>query len=126
MLATAILDRLLHHATTLNIKGESYRLGFFLVGAYQDIMGDIHNLFGDTDTVDVRVDGAGFTLSNARRGDSCDRVLGYVGFDADDLRAAFAAKVAQANIDSEFARRIAADLEAGLTAYTYLEETPHA
>ena len=96
------------------------------VGAYQETLGDIHNLFGDTDTVDVRVDGAGFSLSNARRGDSCDRVLGYVGFDIDDLRAAFAAKVAQANIDADLARRIAADLEAGLTAYTYLEETPHA
>ncbi|MBK7143707.1 MAG: arginine decarboxylase [Xanthomonadales bacterium] len=106
--------------------GESYRLGFFLVGAYQETLGDIHNLFGDTDTVDVRVDGSGFKLSNARRGDSCDRVLGYVGFAADDLRAAFAAKVAKAQVDAGFAQRIAADLEAGLTAYTYLEETPHA
>ena len=106
--------------------GESYRLGIFLVGAYQETLGDIHNLFGDTDTVDVRVDGAGFALSNARRGDSCDRVLGYVGFDAEDLRAAFKAKVDRANVDAAFAARIAADLEAGLTAYTYLEETPHA
>ncbi|MCC6562729.1 MAG: arginine decarboxylase, partial [Xanthomonadales bacterium] len=73
-----------------------------------------------------RVDGSGFKLSNARRGDSCDRVLGYVGFAADDLRAAFAAKVAKAQVDAGFAQRIAADLEAGLTAYTYLEETPHA
>ncbi len=106
--------------------GESYRLGFFLVGAYQETLGDIHNLFGDTDTVDVRVDGAGFKLSNAKRGDTCDRVLGYVGFDADALRAAFAAKVAKANIAAPLAARIAADLETGLTAYTYLEETAHA
>ena len=74
----------------------------------------------------MRVDGAGFTLSNARRGDSCDRVLGYVGFDADDLRAAFKAKVEKANVDAGFAARIATDLETGLTAYTYLHETPHA
>ena len=38
-------------------KGESYRLGFFLVGAYQEILGDIHNLFGDTDAIEVKVDG---------------------------------------------------------------------
>ena len=40
--------------------GESYRLGFFLVGAYQEILGDIHNLFGDTDAVEVKRDGDGF------------------------------------------------------------------
>ena len=53
-------------------------------------------------------------------------MLGYVGFDANELRAAFKAKVERAQVDAAFAARIAADLEAGLTAYTYLEETPPA
>jgi arginine decarboxylase len=106
-------------------EGESYRLGFFMVGAYQETLGDIHNLFGDTDTVDVRLQASGFTLANARRGDTSDKVLGYVGFDSASLRAAYSAKIAAANLGAEEARRIAADLEAGLTAYTYLVETPH-
>jgi arginine decarboxylase len=105
--------------------GESYRLGFFMVGAYQETLGDIHNLFGDTDTVDVRLQATGFALANARRGDTSDKVLGYVGFESAALRAAYGAKIAAANLSADEATRIAADLEAGLTAYTYLVETPH-
>jgi len=105
--------------------GENYRLGFFMVGAYQETLGDIHNLFGDTDTVDVRLRADGFDLANARRGDTSDKVLGYVGFDVEWLRAAFRARIAAAGLAAPIAERIAADLEAGLTAYTYLEETPH-
>src|SRR5690554_6102750 len=47
-------------------KGESYRLAFFLVGAYQEILGDIHNLFGDTDAVEVRLDGDGYAIKIGR------------------------------------------------------------
>jgi len=101
--------------------GESYRLGFFLVGAYQETLGDLHNLFGDTDTVDVRVSGKGFELGNARGGDTADKVLGYVGFDANDLRAAFRAKLAAAGLPTDEVQRLSADLNAGLTAYTYLQ-----
>ena len=97
-----------------------------MVGAYQETLGDIHNLFGDTDTVDVRVDQSSFVLGNARQGDTSDKVLGYVGFDADALRGAYRAKIAAARLAPHEAERIAADLEAGLTAYTYLQETPHA
>ena len=106
-------------------SGESYRLGFFMVGAYQETLGDIHNLFGDTDTVDVRIAGDGFALANPRRGDTSDKVLGYVGFETESLRAAFREKIAAARLPAAEAARLAADLEAGLTAYTYLEETPH-
>ena len=47
--------------------GESYRLGFFLVGAYQEILGDIHNLFGDTDAIEVRIEGDGYPSRNSAR-----------------------------------------------------------
>ena len=104
--------------------GERYRLGFFLVGAYQETLGDIHNLFGDTDTVDVRLSDEGFELRQARPGDSAERVLGYVGFEPADLRAAFAAKLAAADLTPALAKQIAADLEAGLGAYTYLQSAP--
>jgi len=103
--------------------GEPYRLGIFLVGAYQETLGDIHNLFGDTDAVNVRIDGDGFTLDGARRGDSADMLLDYVGYRPDDLRAAYRAKLAQAGLDNDTAQHLEAALETGLTGYTYLKET---
>jgi arginine decarboxylase len=103
--------------------GESYRLGIFLVGAYQETLGDIHNLFGDTDTADVRLtaDG-GYTLVRQRRGDTTDVMLDYVGYALPELRDAYRAKVDAAKLpDGERAAFLAA-LEAGLTGYTYLHE----
>jgi arginine decarboxylase len=104
--------------------GESYRIGFFLVGAYQEILGDIHNLFGDTDAVEVRVDGEGYQLTQQRRGDTTDVMLDYVGYRLDDLRAAYREKVAVAALPAQEAARMDAALEAGLTGYTYLDDTP--
>ena len=104
--------------------GEGYRLGFFLIGAYQEILGDIHNLFGDTDAVEVRTDGDGFAIAQQRRGDTTDVMLDYVGYKLDDLRAAYRARIDAADLPAEASKRIAADLEAGLNAYTYLSEEP--
>ncbi|GAB2629555.1 arginine decarboxylase [Novilysobacter erysipheiresistens] len=104
--------------------GESYRLGFFLVGAYQEILGDIHNLFGDTDAVEVRVEGDGYQLVQQRRGDTTDVMLDYVGYDLDELRTAYRDKVAAARLPDEESARLNAALEAGLTGYTYLDDTP--
>jgi arginine decarboxylase len=56
-------------------SGEPYLLGIFLVGAYQEILGDMHNLFGDTDSVNVTVDADGFRLSGPARGDTVASVL---------------------------------------------------
>jgi arginine decarboxylase len=102
--------------------GEPYRLGVFLVGAYQETLGDIHNLFGDTDAVNVRIAGEGFALDGARRGDSADMLLDYVGYRPDDLRAAYREKLAAARLPGAEAQAIEAALEAGLTGYTYLRE----
>jgi len=104
--------------------GESYRLGFFLVGAYQEILGDIHNLFGDTDTVEVKSDGDGFSITQQRRGDTTDVMLDYVGYGLADLRAAYAERVAKAGLPAEEAKALADSLEAGLTGYTYLSDEP--
>ncbi|MEO6170778.1 MAG: arginine decarboxylase [Lysobacter sp.] len=104
--------------------GESYRLGFFLVGAYQEILGDIHNLFGDTDVVAVQIDGDGYRLVQQRRGDTTDVMLDYVGYSLDDLRATYRAKVAAADLTADEAEALNAALEAGLTAYTYLSDAP--
>ncbi len=104
--------------------GESYRLGFFLVGAYQEILGDIHNLFGDTDTVEVKRDGEGFRISPQRSGDTTDVMLDYVGYALADLRAAYAQRVTSAGLSVEESKRLADALEAGLTGYTYLSDEP--
>jgi arginine decarboxylase len=104
--------------------GESYRLGFFLVGAYQEILGDIHNLFGDTDAVEVRVDAQGYHLAQQRRGDTTDVMLDYVGYSLADLRDAYRSKVAAANLPAGEAARLNAALETGLTGYTYLDDAP--
>jgi arginine decarboxylase len=102
--------------------GKPYRLGIFLVGAYQEALGDIHNLFGDTDAANVRLTDSGYAFSHVKRGDTTDVMLDYVGYKLDDLRAAYRGKIVAAKLAPDAAQRIAAALEAGLTGYTYLAE----
>ena len=100
--------------------GECYLLGVFLAGAYQETLGDIHNLFGDTDSVDVALDGDRFALRNPRPGDTADSLLELVGFDPRKLLASCRAKVAAAGLPRAEAERIERLLAEGLSAYTYL------
>jgi arginine decarboxylase len=104
--------------------GEAYRLGFFLVGAYQEILGDIHNLFGDTDAIEVKLAGDGFAISQQRRGDTADVMLDYVGYKLDDLRRRYRALVGATKLGKGEAERLNEALERGLTAYTYLSDEP--
>jgi arginine decarboxylase len=102
--------------------GESYRLGIFMVGAYQDTLGDIHNLFGDTDAVNVRLAGDGYGFERSRRGDTSDVMLDYVGYDLAFLRKSYRDMVSAANLPTDEAARLDAALETGLTGYTYLAD----
>lgn len=102
--------------------GQPYRLAFFLVGAYQETLGDIHNLFGDTDAVDVRLENGSWRLQSPRRGDTADRLLAAVGYDVQALRLAYAKRIQAAQLPPAEARRIKAALESALSAYTYLDE----
>lgn len=103
--------------------GEPFLLGIFLVGAYQEILGDMHNLFGDTDSVNVSLDDAGgFVLSGARRGDSVAAVLRSVDFDPETLVDSYRRKALEAGLDASSRRLLLDELEAGLDGYTYLEE----
>ena len=102
--------------------GDRYRLGLFMVGAYQETLGDIHNLFGDTDAINVKLDGDGYAITHYRRGDSTDLMLDYVGYDLATLRASYRGKIAAAGVDEAEAARLEAALEQGLTGYTYLAE----
>jgi arginine decarboxylase len=103
-------------------EGESYRLGIFMVGAYQETLGDIHNLFGDTDAVNVRVDGDSYAFDHVRRGDTTDLMLDYVGYDLEVLRQSYRKRIAAAGVTGEESTQLYAALNGGLTAYTYLAE----
>ena len=105
-------------------KGERYRIGFFLIGAYQEVLGDIHNLFGDTDAIEVKAEGDGCRIVHQRRGDTTDVMLDYVGYKLDDLRRIYKAKVASADLGNAESERLNEALENGLTAYTYLSDEP--
>ena len=91
-----------------------------MVGAYQETLGDIHNLFGDTDAVNVRVTGENFELSHLRHGDSAGLMLDYVGYDLNTLRAAWQEKMTRMHLDTGEAELFTTALEAGLQGYTYL------
>ncbi|MEO8777394.1 MAG: biosynthetic arginine decarboxylase [Rhodanobacter sp.] len=103
-------------------QGESYRLGIFMVGAYQETLGDIHNLFGDTDAVNVRVEGDSYVFDHQRRGDTTDLMLDYVGYDLAELRQSYRDRIAHAGVTSIEAVALYEALDHGLTAYTYLAE----
>ncbi|SFH54558.1 biosynthetic arginine decarboxylase [Modicisalibacter xianhensis] len=97
-------------------------LGMFLVGAYQEILGDLHNLFGDTDSVDAALDGDGqWRLSNLQHGDSVGDVLRYVNFDAGVLRERLKAQLDASDLSRDEHAEFLDDLAAGLEGYTYLE-----
>lgn len=103
--------------------GEPYLLGFFLIGAYQEILGDIHNLFGDTDSVHVVLDGAGgWRLEQPLQGDTVDAVLRYVHFHPETLREAYRSRLADADLPADRREALLAVLEQGLYGYTYLEK----
>ncbi len=102
--------------------GEPYILGIFLTGAYQEILGDLHNLFGDTNAVHVRLKEHGYEITDLVHGDTVTEVLTYVQFHASDLLATFRRKVARATIlKRQDANAYIADYVAGLEGYTYLE-----
>ena len=105
--------------------GEPYMLGVFLTGAYQEILGDLHNLFGDTNAVHVRLappPNGGYEVTDLVHGDTVTEVLNYVQFRAADLLQTFRRKVAAAkHITRQEANTFIADYVAGLEGYTYLE-----
>ncbi len=104
------------------VGDDPYLIGFFLVGAYQEILGDMHNLFGDTDSVNVELAEDGYRLVGAERGDTVDDLLRYVHFDSETLLAAYRLKVDAAGLDAAQRALFLDTLTAGLRGYTYLEE----
>jgi arginine decarboxylase len=110
--------------------GTPYYLGVFLVGAYQEILGDLHNLLGDTHAVHVSLDATGAVVLDAViKGDTVREVLDYVEFDAEalvtKLRSDVETAVRAGRLDYEESGRLLRFYEDGLRGYTYLEERPH-
>ena len=104
-------------------EGEQYVLGIFLTGAYQEILGDLHNLFGDTNAVHVSLnEQGGYEITDLVHGDTVTEVLNYVQFHASDLLTTFRRKVSSAtDLTRQESNSFIADYVAGLEGYTYLE-----
>ncbi len=112
--------------TTLPVPAWSpenpFLIGFFLVGAYQEILGDLHNLFGDTDTVVVRLDeNKQIKIEEFNVGDTVEDVLGYVNLDSKRFLQSYR-QLVRARLPRHEHREVLAELEAGLRGYTYLED----
>jgi arginine decarboxylase len=109
-----------------DFRNEPYYLGVFLVGAYQEILGDLHNLFGDTNTVHVSLnDEGGYRIDGVVAGDTVTDVLRYVRYSRDHLvakvRQAAEAALRAKRMTIEESRHLLRRYEDGLSGYTYLE-----
>lgn len=107
------------------LNGAPYYLGVFFTGAYQDVMGDYHNLFGNVHDVSVTLDGTGqFHIEKLIPGHTIEEVLGVFGYEREELVAAFRKQVSewatQAGIGREWGEQLLQEYEAALGSYTYL------
>lgn len=100
--------------------GETYLLGFFMVGAYQEILGDMHNLFGDTNAVNIVLSGDDWRLEAPEYGDRTDELLRYVHLEPEELAQAYRRKIAAIDLPAADKSALLAELDAGLSGYTYL------
>ncbi len=103
-----------------------YYLGMFLVGAYQEIMGNLHNLFGDINVVHIAMTPNGYQIESVVKGDTMNEVLSYVQYDAEDLlermRRYTEKALLENQISLEESQRLLDDYEQSLRRYTYLVE----
>lgn len=115
-----------HHLPVHSLKGkEPYYIGVFLVGAYQEILGDLHNLFGDTNAVHVSVDEKGYYIDQIIDGETVAEVLEYVQYNPKKLvrtvETWVTSSVKQGKITAEEGKEFLSNYRSGLYGYTYLE-----
>ncbi|MCG8591623.1 MAG: biosynthetic arginine decarboxylase [Proteobacteria bacterium] len=106
-------------------NGQPYHMGVFLVGAYQEILGDLHNLFGDTDAVHVRIDDEGnYAIDDVVEGDDVSDVLRYVQYDqrwlVERVRRAVEEATRRGQMSLEDSALLRKRYKQGLQEYTYL------
>ena len=106
-------------------NGEHYYIGVFLVGAYQEILGNMHNLFGDTNAVHLSVDKDGYVIERTIDGETVADVLEYVQYDPKKLVRRLEIWVSKAikegKITEAEGKEFISNYRAGLYGYTYLE-----
>lgn len=106
--------------------GKPYYMGVFLVGAYQEILGDLHNLFGDTDAVHITLSSAGYTVDEVVEGDTVTEVLSYVQYNRHELiesiRRTSEESISRGTLTKNEAKALMKHYEEGLSGYTYLED----
>ncbi|HBX88379.1 MAG TPA: arginine decarboxylase [Marinilabiliaceae bacterium] len=104
---------------------DTYYIGVFLVGAYQEILGDLHNLFGDTNAVHVSVDNEGYQIDQIIDGETVAEVLEYVQYNPKKLVRTVETWVTSAvkagKISAEEGKEFLSNYRSGLYGYTYLE-----
>jgi arginine decarboxylase len=106
------------------IPDRPYYLGLFLGGAYQEIMGNLHNLFGDTNAVHIKLTPKGYQIEHVVKGDTMEEVVGYVQYDVEDLIESIRQKSERALLDNRISiqesQRLLQNYERSLERYTYL------
>ncbi len=104
--------------------GEPYYLGMFLNGAYQEIMGNLHNLFGDTNAVHIQLTPKGYQIQHVVKGDTMSEVVGYVQYDSEDMVEKIRQRCEQALEENRItlaeSQRLLQTYEQSLRRYTYL------
>lgn len=105
-------------------RGEPYYLGMFLNGAYQEIMGNLHNLFGDTNTVHIQLTPKGYQIEHVVKGDTMSEVVSYVQYDSEDMveniRQRCEKALEEKRITLAESQRLLQTYEQSLSRYTYL------
>jgi arginine decarboxylase len=99
---------------------QPYLIGFFMLGAYQEILGDMHNLFGDTHSINIELDDNGYHFYDLQEGEHVSDLLDYVHINGEDLKTAYREKLAQSSLSEQQRQEYEQELIAGLTSYTYL------
>ena len=108
-------------------NGDEYYLGAFLVGAYQETLGDLHNLFGDTNVVSMEISDDGhYTINQEIEGDAVEDVLQYVEYDTKALMTRMKQKaenaIREGRLTAKDRREVISAFQEGLRGYTYFEE----
>jgi arginine decarboxylase len=101
---------------------EPYLLGFFMLGAYQEILGDMHNLFGDTHSINIELHEKTYRFVDFMEGEDVSELLEYVHINTEALKLAYQQKLDASLLSSEQKQLFLQELLAGLNAYTYLEK----
>ncbi|MCI7310874.1 MAG: biosynthetic arginine decarboxylase [Prevotella sp.] len=126
-IANFVTNRSIGHVLPIHTlrKNEPYYLGIFLVGAYQEILGDMHNLFGDTNAVHISVKDGKYHIDQIIDGETVEEVLDYVQYNPKklvrQLEIWVAKSVKQGKISLEEGKEFLSNYRSGLYGYTYLE-----